>query len=75
MSTEPNCLLKKRDVLKLLGNCSSMHIWRLLHDERYRHYQFPRPLELGVRPVWRESDVLKWIVALPQKKKQNKEAA
>lgn len=62
------CLISVADVCRLLGNCSKMHLWRLLHDQSYAHLKFPRPLAIGKvgrheRKFFRLGEVRAWIIA------------
>jgi predicted DNA-binding transcriptional regulator AlpA len=45
----------------MLGDCSAMHVWRLLHDERHQHLTFPRPAKINGRLYWRAADIERWI--------------
>jgi excisionase family DNA binding protein len=49
-------LLDVRDMAKLLGYCSTRHIYRLADAGR-----LPRPLKLGALCRWRKAEVLRWI--------------
>src|ERR1700730_11265045 len=44
-----------------LNDCSAMHLWRLTHDERYQHLEFPKPIEINGRNYWRLRAILTWI--------------
>ena len=57
MTEKTERLLRTKEVCEKLGGCSSMHIWRLLNDERYAHLQFPEPLRFDRIPRWRESEI------------------
>lgn len=52
---------------ELLGNCSEMHIWRLLNVESYAKLRFPRPIKINERNYWRRRDILVWIKAQEQR--------
>jgi predicted DNA-binding transcriptional regulator AlpA len=54
-------LLTSKQVRALLGNCSEMHIWRLLNVERYQSLNFPRRITINRRNYFRRRDILQWI--------------
>jgi len=54
-------LIPHRAVRHMLGDCSAMHVWRLLHDERHQHLTFPRPAKINGRLYWRAADIERWI--------------
>lgn len=47
-------------VRDLCGGVSDMWIWRKLNDP---HSGFPRPVYIGARRFWKESDVVAWLEA------------
>lgn len=51
-------LLDIQAVTRLLGDCSSRHIHRLVDAHR-----MPRPVKLGTLLRWRRSEMLNWISA------------
>jgi len=59
-------LISTKQACELLGGCSKMHLWRLLHDESYRSLGFPEPIERGKhgrhprKYFWR-GEVLAWL--------------
>ena len=53
--------VKIRELRELLGGCSEMHVWRMLHDARHKHLGFPAPLKINKRNHWRLGDVRRWI--------------
>jgi predicted DNA-binding transcriptional regulator AlpA len=59
--TDDAQLLTSKQVRALLGNCSEMHIWRLLHVERYQWLNFPRSIPIGRRNYFRRRDIVCWI--------------
>jgi predicted DNA-binding transcriptional regulator AlpA len=44
---------------------STMSLWNYRNDPKYSHYNFPRPVFVGQRPMWRKSDLAAWIASLP----------
>jgi predicted DNA-binding transcriptional regulator AlpA len=44
---DDECLVSMNRVREMLGNCSAMHLWRLLNDKRYAELKFPRPVTIG----------------------------
>jgi predicted DNA-binding transcriptional regulator AlpA len=55
------CLITSRQLRELLGNCSEMHIWRLLNDKKYQALAFPKPIKINDRNYWRLGAVRQWI--------------
>lgn len=47
-------------VRALCGDISDMSLWRWLNDPKL---DFPRPIYIGGRRFWRESDVIAWLEA------------
>lgn len=43
---------------KMLGGISDMSLWRCLNDPDLR---FPRPIYIGRRRYWLETEILAWI--------------
>jgi predicted DNA-binding transcriptional regulator AlpA len=64
MVIEADGFIGARKTRQLLDNCSQMHLWRLLNDERYRHLKFPRPFKLRQRNYWRVAAVQEWLRAM-----------
>lgn len=54
-------LIAGRPLRKLLGNCSEMHIWRLLNEEKYQALAFPKPIKINDRNYWRLGAIRHWI--------------
>jgi predicted DNA-binding transcriptional regulator AlpA len=55
------CLITGRQLRQLLGNCSEMHIWRLLNRENLRPLAFPKPIKINGRNYWRLGTIGRWI--------------
>ena len=55
------CLITSKPVRHLVGNCSEMHIWRLLNGEKYQPLAFPKPIKINDRNYWRLGAVRQWI--------------
>lgn len=47
-----------RSVRQLCGGISDMTLWRWLKDDKL---SFPRPIRIGSRRYWRETDILSWL--------------
>jgi len=63
-----DCVISAKEVCRMLGNCSKMHLWRLVHDQAYRSLDFPKPIEIGKvgrhpRKYFRLGDIRVWIAA------------
>ena len=56
-------LMTARQVRDALGGCSGMHLWRLQKDERYASLNFPRPIRIGARNLFRAREIEAWIDA------------
>jgi predicted DNA-binding transcriptional regulator AlpA len=61
-----DCLISQKQTCQMLGGCSKMHLWRLVHDEGYRSLNFPRPIEIGKvgkhpRKFFRLGEIKAWI--------------
>jgi predicted DNA-binding transcriptional regulator AlpA len=54
-------LITGRQLRQLLGNCSEMHIWRLLNREKLRALAFPKPIKINDRNYWRLRAIRVWI--------------
>jgi len=54
-------LITSKQLRELVGNCSEMHIWRLLNDEKYQALAFPKPIKINDRNYWRLGAVRQWI--------------
>jgi predicted DNA-binding transcriptional regulator AlpA len=54
-------LVTSKRLRELLGDCSEMHIWRLLNDEKNQALAFPRPIKINDRNYWRLGAVRQWI--------------
>jgi predicted DNA-binding transcriptional regulator AlpA len=54
-------LITGRQLRQLLGNCSEMHIWRLLNNQELHPIDFPRPIKINGRNYWRLGAVRQWI--------------
>jgi predicted DNA-binding transcriptional regulator AlpA len=54
-------LVNSKRLRQLLGDCSEMHIWRLLNDEKNHALAFPRPIKINDRNYWRLSTISRWI--------------
>jgi predicted DNA-binding transcriptional regulator AlpA len=54
-------LITGRQLRQLLGNCSEMHIWRLLNREKLRALAFPKPIKINDRNYWRLGAIRRWI--------------
>jgi predicted DNA-binding transcriptional regulator AlpA len=55
------CLISSKMVRELVGNCSEMHIWRLLNDKKNKALAFPKPININKRNYWRLGVVRQWI--------------
>ncbi|GAB1379915.1 helix-turn-helix transcriptional regulator [Pararhodobacter aggregans] len=53
-------IIKAQDLRDLCGGISDMTLWRWLNDQSL---DFPRPIYLGRRRYWRETEVLAWLDA------------
>jgi predicted DNA-binding transcriptional regulator AlpA len=54
-------LISGRQLRQLLGNCSEMHIWRLLNKQELQPLAFPRPIKINGRNYWRLGAIRGWI--------------
>jgi predicted DNA-binding transcriptional regulator AlpA len=54
-------LITTRQLRQLLGDCSEMHIWRLLNKKKLRPLAFPRPIKINDRNYWRLGAIRRWI--------------
>jgi predicted DNA-binding transcriptional regulator AlpA len=66
------CLITGKQVRKLVGNCSEMHIWRLLNEEKYQALRFPKPLKVNGRNYWLFGVMRQWIRQLLARAEQGK---
>jgi predicted DNA-binding transcriptional regulator AlpA len=55
------CLITGKQVRKLVGNCSEMHIWRLLNEKKYQPLGFPKPVKVNGRNYWLFGVMRQWI--------------
>jgi predicted DNA-binding transcriptional regulator AlpA len=55
------CLITSKPVREICGNCSDMHIWRLLNEEKYLALAFPKPIKINDRNYWRLGAIRRWI--------------
>jgi predicted DNA-binding transcriptional regulator AlpA len=55
------CLIASKPVREICGNCSEMHIWRLLNEEKYQALAFPKPIKINDRNYWRLGAIRQWI--------------
>ena len=55
------CLIASKPVRQICGNCSEMHIWRLLNEEKYQALAFPKPIKINDRNYWRLGAIRQWI--------------
>lgn len=53
-------IIKAQDLRAICGGISDMTLWRWLNDQSL---DFPRPIYLGRRRYWRETEVLAWLDA------------
>jgi predicted DNA-binding transcriptional regulator AlpA len=54
-------LIASKRLRELLGDCSEMHIWRLLNEEKYQALAFPKPIKINDRNYWRLGAIRHWI--------------
>jgi predicted DNA-binding transcriptional regulator AlpA len=54
-------LITGRQLRQLLGNCSEMHIWRLLNKQKLQSLAFPKPTKINGRNYWRLGAIRQWI--------------
>ena len=55
------CLITSGQLRQMLGDCSEMHIWRMLNEEKYEPLAFPKPIKINDRNYWRMGAVRRWI--------------
>jgi len=55
------CLITSGQLREILGDCSEMHIWRLLNEQKYQALAFPKPIKINDRNYWRVGAVRQWI--------------
>lgn len=63
---DDDCMISAKDVCRMLGNCSRMHLWRLVCDPAYVSLNFPKPISIGKvgrneRKFFRIGDVKAWL--------------
>ena len=46
---------------ELLGDCSEMHIWRLLNKRELQPLAFPKPFKINGRNYWRLGAIRRWF--------------
>jgi predicted DNA-binding transcriptional regulator AlpA len=68
---DDDALVGTARVRQILNNCSDMHIWRLLNDERYADLQFPQPIKINRFKYWK----LGWIRQFTKRQEQRSAAA
>jgi|SRR5262245_61539955 len=54
-------LISGRQLRQLLGNCSEMHVWRLLNKPERQSLAFPKPFQINGRNYWRLGEIRQWI--------------
>jgi predicted DNA-binding transcriptional regulator AlpA len=59
-------LITVNQTCEILGGCSRMHVWRLVNDETYSSFAFPRPIPIGkigrhTRQYFRLGEIRRWI--------------
>jgi predicted DNA-binding transcriptional regulator AlpA len=54
-------LITGRQLRQLLGNCSEMHIWRLLNKQDLQPLAFPKPIKINGRNYFRLGAIRRWI--------------
>ncbi len=60
-SQSDESLIAGKRLREILGGCSEMHIWRLLHDEKNQALAFPKPMKINDRNYWRLGSIRQWI--------------
>ena len=68
---DDEALIGIRPLRQLLGDCSEMHVWRLLNV--YTDLRFPHPIKINGRNYWRRREIVAWIAA--QANRSRREAA
>jgi predicted DNA-binding transcriptional regulator AlpA len=58
---DDDALIGAKKARELLGNCSEMHIWRLLNLKDYAALKFPKPIKINTRNYWKRCDIRNWI--------------
>ena len=56
----PHRRIQAASVRQMCGGISDMTLWRWLDNPEM---DFPRPIYIGRRRFWRESDVIQWLNA------------
>ncbi len=54
-------LLTKKQVCEKIG-FSRAHVDRLRNDEKYADLAFPKPVRIGFKVLWCETEVENWIL-------------
>jgi predicted DNA-binding transcriptional regulator AlpA len=54
-------LITGKQLRQMLGNCSEMHIWRLLNKQELQPLAFPTPTKINSRNYWRLGEIRRWI--------------
>jgi predicted DNA-binding transcriptional regulator AlpA len=54
-------LITGKQLRELFGDCSEMHIWRMLNEKKYKPLAFPKPIKINDRNYWRLGAVRQWI--------------
>lgn len=60
--TAKHRLISASQIREIFG-ITDMTVWRWVHDEGL---DFPKPIYIGRRRYWRESDVMEWISSRPR---------
>jgi predicted DNA-binding transcriptional regulator AlpA len=58
---DEECLITTKQLRRLFGDCSEMHIWRLLNEKKYQALTFPKPIKINDRNYWRLASIRQWI--------------
>jgi predicted DNA-binding transcriptional regulator AlpA len=61
LPSSDECLITSGQLREMLGDCSEMHIWRMLNEEKYEPFAFPKPIKINDRNYWRLGAVRQWI--------------
>lgn len=54
-------LITTKNLRGVLGNCSEMHIWRLVNKPELQSLAFPKPIQINGRNYWRVAAIRQWI--------------
>jgi len=60
-TASPDNLIPSKTVRVILGGVSDMTIWRWLHDENYKHLDFPKPIKIATRRYWKKHKIEDFI--------------